>query len=245
MSDRHIVSLPSPAPDPVPGMMPPVLRIVSLTRMPGRNGHGVFNEAEVYHEQASLRVCWLSSQVDTRLQKDCLVGIRWLGKPVSVQGAIRISRLVLLERPVPTENLFRTIPSAWVKDRDLVDRATVLWESLSRPFQHLVNVIFWEGNRFHRFLAGPSSLNGHHDAVNGNFRHTLEVAESCLSLARGNPDVCHGVLVTAALLHDAGKADEYRLKPDRRGLAMSPRGLLVGHRHTILEWIAVAGPPRE
>ena len=240
MLNPQFAPLPTPGTDPVPSLLPLAFRVASLTRLPAEDGRSMLNEAELFHEQASLRVCWMSRHVDTRLQKGDLVGIRWLGKPVSIKGAVRISRLVLLERAEASLNLFRTIPTAWVKDRNLVARAAGLWESLSRPCQHLVNAIFWEGNRFHRFLAGPSSLNGHHNEVNGNFRHAVEVAETCLMLAMSNPNVCHSVLVTAALLHDAGKADEYHLKPNRRGLTMSPRGQLVGHRHTILEWIAVA-----
>jgi 3'-5' exoribonuclease len=42
------------------------------------------------------------------------------------------------------------------------------------------------------------------------------------------------------LLHDAGKADDFRLRPDRDGYAYSERGQLVGARHTVLEWLAVA-----
>jgi 3'-5' exoribonuclease len=240
MFNQQVVSLPSLAPDPLPSMLPLAFRVVSLTRIPVKDGHGIFNEAELFHEQASLRVCWMSHQVNTQIHKGSLVSICWLGKPVSVQGAVRISRLVILERAEPSVNLFRTIPATWVKDRTLVARAAGLWESLSRPCQHLLNAIFWDGNRFHRFLAGPSSLSGHHSDVGGNFRHAVEVAETCLMLAMGNANVCHSVVVTAALLHDAGKADEYRLKPNSRRLTMSPRGQLVGHRHTILEWIAVA-----
>lgn len=119
-------------------------------------------------------------------------------------------------------------------------RAAALWEGLSRPFRHLVNAVFWDGKRFHRFLSGPSSLNGHHGEAGGNFRHAVEVAEACLRLAAGTDRICKPLLIAAALLHDAGKADEYRLDANRQGLMMSPRGVLVGHRHTILEWIAVA-----
>lgn len=46
--------------------------------------------------------------------------------------------------------------------------------------------------------------------------------------------------VAAAFLHDAGKADDFRLTPDREGYEFSERGRLVGYRHTILEWLAVA-----
>lgn len=241
MSEHQTVPVPSPITDPVPNMLPAIFRVTSLARLPLPEGRkGVYNVAELFHEQACLRVGWMSPNTDTRLQKGSLVSVRWSGNPVSVDGAIRINRLVVLERPEPALNLFDTLPHGWVKERSLVTQARDLWESLGRPFQHLVNAIFWDSARFHRFIAGPSSLNGHHNEVNGNFRHTLEVARRCASLALGEDCVCVPVLLTAALLHDAGKADEYRMNPKRQKLEMSPRGMLIGHRHTILEWVAVA-----
>jgi 3'-5' exoribonuclease len=153
---------------------------------------------------------------------------------------LRIERLVALDEAEPALNLFETVPSAWVRDRELVQRASGLWDQMSRPFQHLFNAVMWEPGRFYRFLAGPASLNGHHNMVNGNFRHAVETVEHCLAMATGNSRVNRSVLIAAALLHDAGKAVEYRLAPARQGLVMSDRGILVGHRHTILEWLAVA-----
>jgi 3'-5' exoribonuclease len=232
--------VPSPTPDPVPHLLPQVFRIATLTRRPATDGRSVRNEAVLFHAKASLRVVWVTGQIDTRLQAGHLVSIRWLGKPVSVEGAIRINRLVLLERSIPCLDLFETIPSNWVKEDALLKRASAIWQHLASPFQQLFNTIFWDSARLHRYLAGPSSLNGHHNGFNGNFRHSVETAEQCLTLAQGNPNISRSVLLTAALLHDAGKADEYKLHANRRSFTMSDRGALVGHRHTILEWIAVA-----
>ena len=120
------------------------------------------------------------------------------GVPVVFLGAIRIARLCVVERATPAVNLFETIPPRWVADRDLVARASTLWGSLNRPFQHLVNTVFWEGRRFQRFLVGPSSLNGHHCELNGNFRHAVEVPELCVNLAITMTHVSHSVLVAAA-----------------------------------------------
>lgn len=226
--------------DPVLSLLPPVFRIVNLTRLPTKSGAKVYTEATLYHRKAQLRVFWVAQHVDISLKEGSLVSVRWAGKKVWADGALHISRLVAMQFPVPVLNLFETVPSAWVRDTVLVDRVIPLWESLSRPFQHLLNAVLWEGGRFERYLTGPSSLNGHHNGVNGNFRHAVEVAEGALSLAKGNPQVSSSVLITAALLHDAGKADEYRLSPYTSGYVMSERGILVGHRHTILEWLAVA-----
>ena len=42
------------------------------------------------------------------------------------------------------------------------------------------------------------------------------------------------------LLHEAGKADDFRLSADGSGLILSERGRWIGYRQTLLEWLAVA-----
>ncbi|MGE5621483.1 MAG: HD domain-containing protein, partial [Candidatus Bathyarchaeota archaeon] len=111
---------------------------------------------------------------------------------------------------------------------------------LPRPLTHLLNAVLWDGLRFHRYVVGPSSIAGHHADSNGNLRHSVEVAETSLSLAVADAAACRSVLVLAALLHDAGKAEEYEYDHARRCFTMSTRGILVGHKHTLLEWIAAA-----
>ncbi len=197
-------------------------------------------EAAIYHDAMSLQVAWEASQSDIRLRQGVLVRVSWIGSPSCQDGYLRIASLVLSEVPLPSFDLFATVPSSWVKDRSLVERARKLAACLSAPQLHLFNAIFWDGFRFHRFLFGPSSMNGHHCRPNGNFRHSIEVAELCLAVVANEPRVAKDLLVLAALLHDAGKADEYTYDRARQCFEMSARGALIGHRHTILEWIAAA-----
>lgn len=238
MIEQH-APVPSAAPDRLPEQLPPVLRIQSIARLPF-DERLTLSRAVLFHERASLTVEWLSRQADVRLTRGSLVAIRWQGRPTVRQGALRVARLILLERPDAATNLFHTVPTGWVADRDLVCRAAALWGQLPRPFAHLFNAVFWDGHRFGRFVGGPSSLAGHHNRASGNLAHTVEVAEGALALAGAEPLSCPAVLLMAALLHDAGKADEYRLDRSRGRFEMSDRGRLVGHRHTVLEWLAAA-----
>ncbi len=187
-----------------------------------------------------MRVQWECSQPDIRLNPGVLVGIRWLPRTLSIAGEIRIGRLVLLEIPEAGAELFKTVPPAWVGDGALLARAAALLEQLSPPLRHLFNAIFWHGRRFHRFLCGPASVAGHHSDIGGNFRHAVEVAELCARLAETRERIAIDVLLLAALLHDAGKADEYDFDRRRQVFVMSERGALVGHRHTVIEWLAAA-----
>lgn len=182
-------------------------------------------EAAIYHDSMSLQVTWEACQPDIRLRQGVLVRVCWTRHPYCRNGYVRIGRLVLSETPSPGFDLLATVPSGWVKDRSLVERARGLTARLSAPQLHLFNVIFWDGRRFHRFLSGPSSLNGHHSGPNGNFRHSIDVAERCLAMAADKPRVARDLLILAALLHDAGKADEYTYDRDRQRFEMSDRGV--------------------
>jgi len=213
-------------------------RLVSLLRLPGKSGCGIYNEAMLCHGEESIKVSWNSTQVDCRLKRGCYVVIRGeKRKALDDSNSLPITRLDILDKPVPSIKPFAMVPASWVCDRDLVQRATTLWDQMSRPFQHLVSAVLWDAGRFYRFVTGPASPT---DYSCSNFRHAVDTAERVASLAQGLPDVSQSVVIAAALLHDAGKADDFRLSPEGGGYVLSDRGLWVGHRHTILEWLAVA-----
>lgn len=219
--------------------MPRVFRIVSTSCVPNSNGRGVTYRIEIYHDKAQLAVTFSRSHPDIRLRADLLVSVRWKLPVTSIQGAIQISRLVILEHPVKGENLFETVPLHWVKDRSLVAKARNLLDALPDNLRQLVCAIFWDGVRFRLFCDRPSSMRDHHSNRNGNLRHTVEVAEMVKLLASQYPQANLGISLAAALLHDAGKAAEYDIWSNG-DWCMTDRGKLVGHRHTVLEWIAVA-----
>jgi 3'-5' exoribonuclease len=245
MADVQIIPVAAAQPVPrtesdlVPDKLPPIFRVQAIERLPGVRGD-MLNRATLFHERACIAVEWLTQHADIRLVRGCLVSIRWLGRPVSTEGHVRISRLVLLERPDAETNLFDLVPRGWVSDRALVARASALWEGLPRGFRHLFNAIFWDGRRFQRYLMGPSSLEHHHNDLNGNFRHSVEVAEHALRMADGQALANRAILALGGLIHDAGKADEYRFDHARRCFSMSERGALIGHRETLQQWIAAA-----
>lgn len=222
------------------GFQPAYYRLVSITRLPAAHGKGVTNLASLYHDQEELQVTWHSQHVDSRLKRGCLVTIRGRKSSQPAGSSRQIHHLELLEKPLPGVNPFATIPASWVRDRTWITRVIDLWEKLSRPFQQLLTAVFWDARRFERFLTGPAALSSYRPLPNANLRHAVETAEQAIALAQGLSAVSPSVLIAAALLHDAGKADDYRLTSERNGYAFSERGLLVGARHTVLEWLAVA-----
>ena len=219
--------------------LPYVYRIRSLLQEPLPNGCGVRYTIELYHEHIQLNVTFTRSQPDIRLRVNKLVSIRWKLTVLSSHGAIHISRLALIERPLRQFNLFDTVPPSWVSDRKLVTAARDMLDRLPSNLQHLFCAVMWDGFRFRRFCEAPSSLNNHHAYRNGNLKHTIETAENAMTIAKLFPQANLGICLAAALLHDVGKADEYvSCGPDY--WTMSDRGKLVGHRNTVQEWISAA-----
>ena len=219
--------------------MPSLFRLVSIKYSPVAPRRFRCG-ATLFADGRDVRVAWECAQPDTRLNPGVLVSVRWLPRTHSIAGEICIGRLVLLEIPESGADLFKTVPQTWVSDGALLARAAALVGQLSPPLRHLFNAMFWQGRRFHRFLCGPASVAGHHSDMGGNFRHAVEVAELCDRLAETGERIAIDVLLLAALLHDAGKADEYDFDRRRQVFVMSERGALVGHRHTVIEWVAAA-----
>jgi len=198
------------------------------------------HHAELYHDKASVSVAWTSRNSDDRLVIGKLVTPRWSSQLMSTGGKVIINRLLPLEKPSLSIHLFDTIPYEWMKNRSIIQEASRLTSMLPDYFVRLINAIFWDQQRFYRFITGPSSLNGHHHSKHGNFIHTIEVANNALKLCEGRLMVSESLLLIGALLHDAAKADEYDFNVERRRFEISTRGALIGHKLTIIEWIASA-----
>jgi len=218
--------------------LPWLFRLVRLEQSKLANGCYRF-QASLFHEKASIAVTWINSKADDRLAAGSLVTPRWTSKTVCTQGQIIVNRLLPVNMP-SNVNLFDTVPYEWVKDRQVINHARELIDGLPTHFIKLINGIFWDYRRFYRFLVGPSSLKGHHIDKHGNLRHSIEVANNALMLAKDRKTICTHVLATAALLHDAGKADEYEFNYQRHCFEISARGVLLGHKLSIVEWIAAA-----
>lgn len=218
--------------------LPWLFRIVHIEQTRLAKG-GYRFQASLFHEKASINVTWINTKVDERLTAGRLVTPRWTSRTVCTQGQIIINRLLPVSMP-GNVNLFDTVPYEWVKDREIIRQAKQMIDSLPDYFIKLVNGIFWDYRRFYRFLVGPSSLNGHHNDKHGNLRHSIEVVNNALMLAKDRKTICPHVLATAAILHDAGKADEYQFNYERNCFEISARGVLLGHKLSIVEWIAAA-----
>ena len=183
-------------------------------------------------------------------------GFEWFGPRVSADGLINqlvmfevvtgsdgtdiVVRIIAAADPTQGTNLFDNVPPSWQKDRKLLGRAAALWKRLPPALAQLVNAVLWDKDRLYRFVTGPSSVAHHHAEQGGNLRHSVEVAETALDIAAAQPNVNRDLLIAAGLLHDAGKIAEYVWDDISLDWRLSPRGELVGHRDTLIEWLGDA-----
>lgn len=222
-----------------PLVVPPLYRVQAIVRLPTPDGL-ILNRATLYHDDAHFSTQWVTQHPDVRITRGSLVSVVWLGPTSDVKKPASICRLVLSERPRPEIDLFATVPPNWVKDRALLKRASRLFEGLPRAFRHLFNAMFWEGERFLRYVMGPSSLAPDQCHASGNFRHCVEVAEEAQRLARARGKAQAPIAVLGGLIHDAGKADEFDYDKLRRRFELSEAGRWISHRDRLQHWIAAA-----
>lgn len=230
--------IPLPAAETSQSSLPSVYRLQSLSRQCNEEGK-ILHKAKILNEPHRYSIHWVGQDWDP-LRIGGLYAIEWAGWPIDDDGSLSIGGLVPVTAPDPEVNLFRTLPERWVPDRSLVARGAMLWEQLPPGLKSLFNAIFWDAERFRNYVCGPSSYNHHHSRRNGNLSHSLEVAQLTLDMAKYSDHVDQGLLIMAALLHDAAKAEEYRLSYEGTHQGWSEAGTLLGHRLLVYGWIEAA-----
>ena len=93
-----------------------------------------------------------------------------------------------------------------------------------------------------RLRALPATTEGHHSYAGGLLEHTVGVATICREVAQLHPRLRADLLLSAALLHDAGRTVELS-----RGPTFEPteEGRLLGHVHLGLRLIEERAGPLE
>jgi 3'-5' exoribonuclease len=76
------------------------------------------------------------------------------------------------------------------------------------------------------FRRAPCTRSGHHAYLGGLLEHTVAVATLSLEACTLHPRLNSDLLLTAAILHDAGKIREFELGAE---ITLSEAGALVGH----------------
>ena len=163
----------------------------------------------------------------------------------SVEGYLQIEGLHRLDRPDTSFSIFHTAPLDWFANHiSLRQKAQEAWELLDDKNRGLINAVLFEGDLFKRFCKGPSSTSHHHNYLNGNIEHTLEVVFNVAQNMKRYPSANEQLTLVFAWLHDVGKADEYNPTFDSedpsKSYKLTSDGFFHGHKMNGLNLIVKA-----
>jgi len=156
-----------------------------------------------------------------------------VGSGVRVNGTVEEypagSRQIRIERlqPVEIEDFSPFLPQS-KRDREemrqelLQVRATIKDPYLSR----LLDGMFGDEEFEATFSKAPAAKKYHHACIGGLLEHTLAVVRLCSFVADQHPEIDRDLLLTAAILHDVGKATSYTMGPV---LDLTNEGRLIEH----------------
>jgi len=156
-----------------------------------------------------------------------------VGSGVRIYGTVEEypagSRQVRIERlqPVQILDFAPFLPHA-KRDREemrqelLQVRAQIKHPCLSR----LLDRLFGDEEFDTTFSKAPAAKKYHHACIGGLLEHTLAVVKLCSFVAGEHPEIDRELLLTAAILHDVGKATSYTQGPV---LERTDEGRLIDH----------------
>ena len=196
--------------------------------------------AEIFHGDKRMNVAWINDERHQSLTVGMLVMPTWSSKLISNVGQVLIESLDPNTQPTADFNIFETVPREWVLVPAIIKYAISSFADLPPEFRLLFNAIFWQSDRFYRYLITPNSMNSHYHWHHGNIMNAIVVAKSAKAMAKSRPQESIAVMTLAALLKDAGKADDYILNDSGEKFMPSARMALVGSTITIIEWIGAA-----
>jgi 3'-5' exoribonuclease len=164
-------------------------------------------------------------------QHDLIAGVE-RGHVAQVIGEVQTYR----ERKQLVVTSLRVLPREHVDPSSLlpsVGDVAPYWHTLdgwrraiTKPRLRAVIDLFYEDDEFRaRYGRCPASIAGHHAAVGGLLKHTVEVAHIARAISRAagaDPEL----VLAGVLLHDIGKLDAYRWDTS---FEHTDRGHLAGH----------------
>ena len=169
------------------------------------------HRALLFADGVQIAVEWLVKREKTIITPNQLVTMIFGSLQAKLaNGYPQIEGLYRLDRPDTSYNLFHTAPFDWFANRiELHKKAQEAWELLDEKNRGLLNALFFEGDIFKRFCMGPSSTAHHHNYLNGNLEHTLEVVFDIAQNLPRYPSANLQLALIFAWLHDIGKVSEY------------------------------------
>jgi 3'-5' exoribonuclease len=128
--------------------------------------------------------------------------------------------------PSVSADMDEFLPASSRSAQTMITELRQMIEELDQPWQNLVTKILLDPDFLNEYATAPAARSLHHAYIGGLLEHSLSMAGLAQFLAGYYPYVNKSLLVSAALLHDLGKAMEY---DTNAAFDFTDDGRLVGH----------------
>lgn len=168
------------------------------------------------------------------LAPDCFVRVR--GNIVRYRQRLQLDIKSLEPAQAETVDQRDFLPASYRNIEELQGYLEYfLTEVFDPDYSHLLKSFFTDEAFLRRFVQAPGDAASHHAYLGGLIEHTISVATLCQHVVLQHPRLNSDLLITAALLHDVGKVDEFLYEGRVR---YSREGRLLGHvliSHRLIE----------
>ena len=156
-----------------------------------------------------------------------------VGSGVRIYGTVEEypagSRQIRIERlqPVEIRDFSPFLPQAKRDREEMREELLQVRATVKDPYlSELLEQLFGAEEFAVTFNKAPAAKRYHHACIGGLLEHTLGVVRLCSFAADEHPEIDRDLLLTAAILHDVGKATSYTLGPV---LDLTDEGRLIDH----------------
>ncbi len=150
--------------------------------------------------------------------------VRVLGRVESYGGRLQIA--VRDVEKIEAGDPLDLVPGARRDAETLEGFVEFLAGEITHPGLRALLDRFLADGRFRERLRSAPAAETHHDYAGGLLEHTVAVATLCREAAQLHPRLNSDLLITAALLHDAGRTETFRPGVT---IAVSDQGRMIGH----------------
>jgi 3'-5' exoribonuclease len=156
-----------------------------------------------------------------------------VGSGVRIYGTVEEypagSRQIRIERlqPVEIQDFSPFLPQSKRDREEMRQELQQVLVQIKHPYlSRLLDRLFGDEEFETTFSKAPAAKRYHHACIGGLLEHTLAVVRLCSFVAHEHPEIDRDLLLTAAILHDVGKATSYTQGPV---LDRTDEGRLIDH----------------
>ncbi len=210
--------------------------VANATVKTGKNG-GKYLDIQLFDGVSTVngKVWDLSDDINEQITTGAVILVTD-GKVRSYQGNMQIT--INAAEAVDSEEIDNCCPGILPESPLSAEELTERWEALKNSLADrrcisLINAFEKDTSVWKRFILIPAGRSMHHAYRRGLFEHTVTLAENVAGITeqyRNIYDVDHDLAVTAAMLHDVGKGEEFIVPPGMASVdRYSDPGKLLGH----------------